>query len=52
MSNLLDRYKTYIEEASFYGLTIQAAHERDIQYVEVKNVIEIKECDDKDVFTH
>jgi hypothetical protein len=33
-------------------LQCKVAHERDIQRVEVEKVIEIRECDDKDVVTH
>jgi hypothetical protein len=53
MPNLLDTYNTYIEyieEASFCRLTMRS--KRDIQPIKVERVVDIRECDDKDVVTH
>jgi hypothetical protein len=36
----------------FVELQCEAGHERDIQYVEVEQVIQIGECDNKDIITH
>jgi hypothetical protein len=36
----------------FADLQCEAAHEREIQRVEVEKVVLIRECDDKDVVTH
>jgi hypothetical protein len=55
MTNLLETYNTYIEyieEASFCRLIMRINALERYQHVEVENVIEIRECDDKDVVTH
>jgi hypothetical protein len=36
----------------FVELQCDAVHERDIQYVEVEQVVQIGECDNKDIITH
>jgi hypothetical protein len=49
MPNLLDTYNTYIKQASFYGITMRSSVLERYQCVEVEKVVEIGECDDKDV---
>jgi hypothetical protein len=41
-----------LKKLVFTDLQCEALHLRDIQCVEVENVIEIRECDDKDVIIH
>jgi hypothetical protein len=41
-----------LKKLVFSNLQCELAHERYIQHVEVEKIIQIEECDDKDVVTH